>query len=296
MVTEFEKIEDYLTRINLSELPSMSDLVVYEFKSVQDYHNLTYQAYRNRFYEISLEINRGCHFKVDQFEFEPDSNRLTIIAPGRLQTNLTYEEPEIASRGYSIFLSPDFLSDHLDTHALHKDFSFLNSFSNPVAYLSEADLSATQKLFELIHYEYSEFGGKSRNMLQSMIHAVFEKAAQNHSAEHCNTAQKTRSAEITVQFERICQERFQSKMSISEYAELLHITPKYLTECIKKEKGITALHMLSETRLNHAKSLLKQTSLSIMAVAEQSGFENPQYFSSYFKRKVGLRPSEYRNT
>ena len=296
MVTEFEKIEDYLTKINLSERPSMNDLLVYEFKSVQDYHSLTYQAYRHRFYEVSLEINRGCHFKVDQFEFEPESNRLTIIAPGRLQTNLTFGEPEIASRGYSIFFSPDFLSNHLNFHTLHKNFSFLNSFSNPVAYLNEADLIVTQKLFELINYEYKEFGNKSRKILQNMIHAVFEKAAQNHAAKHPNASHKSRSIEISYQFERLCQEYFHSKMSIADFAGQLHITPKYLTECIKKEMGMTAQELLSNTKLNHAKSLLKQTSLTIIEVAEQSGFENPNYFSSYFKRKVGYKPSEYRNT
>lgn len=51
---------------------------------------------------------------------------------------------------------------------------------------------------------------------------------------------------------------------------------------------------LLNLRLDQAKKLLTETSLSIAKITEQTGFPNPSYFSQLFKANVGCLPGEYR--
>jgi AraC-like DNA-binding protein len=47
------------------------------------------------------------------------------------------------------------------------------------------------------------------------------------------------------------------------------------------------------TKLKHAKNLLIIGELSIKEVAYQSGFSNPKYFSTSFKKFYGTTPSAF---
>ena len=53
---------------------------------------------------------------------------------------------------------------------------------------------------------------------------------------------------------------------------------------------------LINIRIKNAKQLLVDTSLPLSEIAEKTGFENGYYFSTAFKKEVGLSPSEYRKT
>jgi AraC-like DNA-binding protein len=54
--------------------------------------------------------------------------------------------------------------------------------------------------------------------------------------------------------------------------------------------------VLTELRLNHAKRLLRETSLPIAEVAAASGYSEVSYFGRRFRIEVGCTPSEYRRT
>ena len=51
----------------------------------------------------------------------------------------------------------------------------------------------------------------------------------------------------------------------------------------------------AEHSLNRAKELLRTTNLKIAEVAYQSGFGDPHYFSTVFKKKTGLTPRQFRD-
>ena len=58
--------------------------------------------------------------------------------------------------------------------------------------------------------------------------------------------------------------------------------------------GKSPKEYLTEYRIKQACRLLKETDLSISAIAYSVGFENNLYFSKAFKKQKGLSPSEYR--
>jgi AraC family transcriptional regulator, transcriptional activator of pobA len=63
---------------------------------------------------------------------------------------------------------------------------------------------------------------------------------------------------------------------------------------VKVETGRTAKDYISDHLMAAAKRLLDDDELSIAQVSERLGFEYPQHFMRFFKKKNGQTPSAYR--
>lgn len=84
-------------------------------------------------------------------------------------------------------------------------------------------------------------------------------------------------------------------LSIKEYANSSFMSVPTFMRKFKKETGTTPLNYATDICINKAKSYLLHTSLSIAEISDSLGFCNPYYFSSFFKKKCGVSPSEFRN-
>ena len=60
--------------------------------------------------------------------------------------------------------------------------------------------------------------------------------------------------------------------------------------------GSGFIEYLNDYRLTMAERLLRSSDLSVLEVAEQSGFDNLSYFNRIFKKKYGNSPGKYRGT
>lgn len=79
-------------------------------------------------------------------------------------------------------------------------------------------------------------------------------------------------------------------------AQKVYMTPAYLSSLFKTNTGKTFIDQLTDIRINKAKDMLKSTHLKNYEVAEQVGYKDSRYFSQIFKKKVGVSPSEYRDS
>lgn len=74
-----------------------------------------------------------------------------------------------------------------------------------------------------------------------------------------------------------------------------HYSRSYLSRTFKSETGHTIQDFLRDTRINKAKNLLLETSLSIQEVASSVGIMDSLYFSKAFRKNTGYSPRDYRN-
>lgn len=88
--------------------------------------------------------------------------------------------------------------------------------------------------------------------------------------------------------------RIKSKLTISEIAEYLSISPDHLCRLFKKEFGTTPTNYIRSTRIEQSKILLKETNLTTARIAEHLFFYDKKYFGRVFTEAVGMPPSEYR--
>lgn len=80
---------------------------------------------------------------------------------------------------------------------------------------------------------------------------------------------------------------------ISDLARELHISEVYLRRLFLREIGTSPKQYLLQKRIQKSVSLLGTDYFSIADVAEQSGFNDPKYFSVVFKKMMNASPSEY---
>lgn len=85
-------------------------------------------------------------------------------------------------------------------------------------------------------------------------------------------------------------------ITVEEIASYVGVSRSHLFRVFEKHLECSPKEYLTNVRIRQACSLLKNTSLSITAVAMSTGFENNLYFSKAFKKEMGMTPSAYKKS
>ncbi len=80
-----------------------------------------------------------------------------------------------------------------------------------------------------------------------------------------------------------------------EIAETLNMSYSWFRKLFKDYTGFAPAQYIQELRIQKGKELLTNTSLSAKEIALKTGFENPEYFFTAFKKKTGMTPVQYRS-
>ncbi|MFE5320421.1 helix-turn-helix domain-containing protein [Paenibacillus sp. NPDC056579] len=84
-------------------------------------------------------------------------------------------------------------------------------------------------------------------------------------------------------------------LRISELSERLHVHRNHITNCFKQVYGMSPKHYLTKVRVEKAKKLLQETSLSVEDISETLMFSSSAYFCKFFRDNVGTTPFKYRS-
>lgn len=85
------------------------------------------------------------------------------------------------------------------------------------------------------------------------------------------------------------------KLDYDSIADKMHITRTQLNRKVKAVTGMTTTEMILEIRIATAKNLLENSDLTVSEIAVKCGMENLPYFSTVFKKAVGMTPSQYKS-
>ncbi|WED28800.1 helix-turn-helix domain-containing protein [Vibrio sp. DW001] len=96
-------------------------------------------------------------------------------------------------------------------------------------------------------------------------------------------------------FNNLIEANFRQQWPVSLYADTLGISVSTLNRLCHNEKGDTAKQIINERMFIEAKRYLIYTQANIDQVAYRLGFEDPAYFSRFFKNKSGLSPKKFRD-
>lgn len=83
-------------------------------------------------------------------------------------------------------------------------------------------------------------------------------------------------------------------LNLNDVADDLHISSAHLSRLLKEELGNSFIHVLTSIRIRHAMTLLDTTTYTINEVSQRVGYDNQHYFSTSFKKNIGLSPIQYR--
>ncbi|WP_122629025.1 response regulator transcription factor [Lucifera butyrica] len=87
---------------------------------------------------------------------------------------------------------------------------------------------------------------------------------------------------------------FKEELSLQEVAKTLQISPTYLSRLLKQETGISFVDYLTHVRVKKAIQLMNDPMIKLYEIAERVGYSSQHYFSTAFKKALGISPQEYR--
>jgi len=82
--------------------------------------------------------------------------------------------------------------------------------------------------------------------------------------------------------------------TVEAMAERAHMSPRHFARAFRAETGVTPARYVERVRLEAARRLLEDTTLSISEVAAGAGFPSPETMRRAFVRALGCSPAEYK--
>ncbi|WP_337100571.1 AraC family transcriptional regulator [Paenibacillus sp. YIM B09110] len=96
------------------------------------------------------------------------------------------------------------------------------------------------------------------------------------------------------QIEAFIEANLSEALTLDQISKHVHLHPNYLVRYFNKHFAVSPLKYLNRKRMQHARTLLGTTRLSIKEVAEQVGFPDTNHFAKAFRKEMSCSPTEYR--
>lgn len=205
----------------------------------------------------------------------------------------THEYMRKDVEGFYCHFNIELLTTHQRPQELFNDFPFLEFNSYPLVTISHEAKALILPIFERLFIEYSKGKNCNNNILRAYLLALFTELQPFY--EISKKTSLDASSHITDLFKKALSQHIYQKQKITDYADMLSVTPNHLNKCIKKTMGKSAHDLLSEMLILEAKVLLKQTNMTVSEIAYKIGRNEISDFARFFKVQTGMKPSEYRN-
>lgn len=88
---------------------------------------------------------------------------------------------------------------------------------------------------------------------------------------------------------------YMDNISIHDIAGRVNLSDNYFSYLFKQETEESFVSFLNKTRIEHAKELLLSTNMKVYEISEAVGYQNTTYFSTIFRKLVGISVSKFKN-
>ena len=239
----------------------------------------TYWQKGRRDYQILYVANGKTHFWFDGKEEIVNAGHMVLYKPEEIQKYVYYLEdnPEV----FWIHFTGSDVKNILAYHGISLDE---HVFYCGVLPDYKALFRKIIQELQLCRYGYEDYIASLFNDILLLVDR------QQHE-------QKKATGNVQEQIERATayfNENYNTKISIDDYAESLHISTNWFIHNFKQYAGMSPAQYILSLRMVNAQSLLERTTYNIKEISEIVGYENPLYFSRVFKKEIGKSPAQYR--
>lgn len=239
----------------------------------------TYWQKGRRDYQILYVANGKTHFWSDGKEEIVSAGYMVLYKPEEIQKYVYYLEdnPEV----FWIHFTGSDVKNILAYHGISLDE---HVFYCGVLPDYKALFRKIIQELQLCRYGYEDYIASLFNDILLLVDR------QQHE-------QKKATGNVQEQIERAAayfNENYNTKISIDDYAESLHISTNWFIHNFKQYAGMSPAQYILSLRMVNAQSLLERTTYNIKEISEIVGYENPLYFSRVFKKEIGKSPAQYR--
>lgn len=226
---------------------------------------------------------------VGQFSFKMEPGSMYLVSPKYMHS---FGEVSDDLRLYSILFRQEFLADTYIKEPVLEELLDRDNDQPPVYRLGEADFQTVRSLFECIHKEYQEGHSFHIPVIKlTLLRLLYEVTRADEREQHGPNRHLTHQSQLVHQYKKAVEDYFVDKRTVQEYADMLNVSAKHLSELVRNETGQTALSIIHQRLFLEAQYLLSYSGLSIKEIADQLNFTSNSHFTRFFKHMAGYSPS-----
>jgi AraC family transcriptional regulator, transcriptional activator of pobA len=236
------------------------------------------------FYMLVLKKGMGKH-EIDFTAYEVCDHSVFFMRPGQVhQLSL-----KAVSTGYLVAFKTDFYYSHDKVSS-----QLLRKASNMNSYYPNAD--SFKKLLSIltdIFREYTDKEEKYQDVIKANLDILFIELARQQNR---NLSKKVipYTQERLEEFLGLLETHIADHKQVSQYADMLNLTPYQLNAITKTTLGKTCSELINEYIILESKRYLLATSNQVNQIADHLGYEDVSYFIRFFKKQTGYTPDAFR--
>ncbi len=263
-----------------------------DFNDEEIEHNL--MPHLHDFYSIFwIESGEAIH-ATEFVEYSLKADTILFVPPGL--KHRMYIDKSVG--GTYILFNENFIQYNRKNHIPLKEYRlFNNSDFKSLITVTPEKREKLNNITGLIFDEVQNSDDYSQDIVLNLLHLfllesrrIFDQQNQAPKEESETTPDTT-----IIKFKQLIEVNFTKEKNVSLYAEMLNMNPSCLNELTKRTTGITAGELIRNRVIDETKKLLYSSSMSGKEIAYELGFDDPAYFSRFFKKYTGTTLKEFRD-
>lgn len=249
---------------------------------------------RRDFFKISLvQANGTVHYADRSVEA-----RGTVLAFTNPMIPFLWERTGAEQTGFVCIFTEAFFT----RYGSIRDCPVFQCKENGIMILSASEEIPFKELFEKIYDELLGEYEFKYDLLRSLVMEVVHAAQKLQPAQGRNIDNSKASERIAVKFKDLLERQFPIELnrrsirlrSAADFAEVLNVQVNHLNKVLKTMTGQTTMQLISDRVMQEAGQLLRGTTWTVSEIAACLGFEEPNHFSAFFKRRSEFTPNQFR--
>jgi AraC family transcriptional regulator, transcriptional activator of pobA len=246
--------------------------------------------HRHTFYEIIIITDgEGTHF----IDFEPFALKhptVYFISPGQVH----FWHINSPMKGIALMFSEDFLVFPSSSMGNVDEIQFFNTIGDtPELSLNEEQANQINQLLNLTNKEFNSEAISRASVLRAFLHVLIVNLQRFYTLNH-HTKTINNEATLIRKFKNLVAKHFINEQSTHAYAKKMGVSSSHLSNVIKSMTGYSPGQLIRNEIILEAKRLLVHTELTIAEIGYSLSFEDPSYFSRFFKRETDMSPAMFR--
>lgn len=236
--------------------------------------------------------NRGTPISLNIHSMDVTVGRNNLICLTPLQ------EPDfstISSDYYLLLFNREFYCIHEnDNEVSCEGLLFWGSSELPVLRLDDEEIPKFETLFQVLIDEIDTRDRIQGEMLRMLLKRLIIKSTRLARKQFFPENIGENQTEIIRQFNILVEQHYKVHHKVSDYADMLHKSPKTLSNTFAEAGHKSPLEMIHHRIALEGKRQLLKTDKLAKEIAYDLGFAEHSHFSRFFKKETGKSPSAYR--